>query len=47
MSNPVSARQWSVSRDASGEARREGVNVVIDGSALEVVILLLVLVAIV
>ena len=47
MSNPVSARQWSVSRDASGEARREGVNDVIDGAALAVVILLLVLVAIV
>ncbi len=47
MSNPVSAGQWSGSPDSAGEARREGVNDVIDSAAFAVVILLLVLVAIV
>lgn len=47
MSNSVSARQRSVSPDPSGEARREGVNDVVESVAFAVVILLLVLAAIV
>jgi hypothetical protein len=45
MSNPVSAGQWSVSRDSPGEARREWVNDAIDIAVMAVLILLLVLIA--